>query len=384
MKLGQFSKLPAIHRTIFVLLFAYSIPIVLIFLPYTFSLANSWGMRVSAIGLCALALLTLLAVLRQEVWAAWSALVVVSGKLTVDLYAYATHFDTIGPLVSAAVAAVIIFLAFRIGEPSSKTVTRRQRVFFAIIVAFPAWVAAGGIFFVHQIDDFLPFVVPPLHARFISAMYLAGATMMLFASTARAWHEIRVVTAILAIWTGLLGVVSMLHLDAFNWAARPTWFWWFAYIWFPLGAAFIWWNQRRETGHPAEPSLSLLLRGFLAAQGTVAVMIALVSLLAPGTMIKLWPWAITPLLAQIYSAPFLAYGVGSLYASRQLGWSEIRISVLATLMLTFGAIIASLLHIGLFNEAHPSTWVWFGGLGFVSVALAIAAAVPRLRNASHA
>src|SRR5438477_2551449 len=94
MTLGQFSKSPAIYRTLFVLLFAYSIPIVFIFLPYTFSLASAWGMRVSAIGLAALALLTLWAVWRQEVWAAWSAIAVVSGKLTVDLYAYATHFDT--------------------------------------------------------------------------------------------------------------------------------------------------------------------------------------------------------------------------------------------------------------------------------------------------
>src|SRR5204863_6758331 len=211
--------------------------------------------------------------------------------------------------------------------PSSKAVARRQRIFFGIIVAFPAWVAAGGIFFTHRIDDFLPFVVPPLHARFISAMYLAGATMMLFATRARDWHEIRVVTVILAIWTGVLGLVSILHLDAFHWTARPTWFWWFAYIWFPLGAAFISWNQKRETDHPAEPSLSPLLRGFLAALGAVVIIFGFVSLLTPATMIKLWPWAITTLLAQIYSAPFLAYGVGCPYASRQHGWSEIRISI---------------------------------------------------------
>ena len=78
MTLGHFARSPAIYRTLFVLLFAYSIPIVFIFLPYTFSLASAWGMRVSAIGLAALALLTLWAVWRQEVWAAWSAIAVVS------------------------------------------------------------------------------------------------------------------------------------------------------------------------------------------------------------------------------------------------------------------------------------------------------------------
>ena len=262
--------------------------------------------------------------------------------------------------------------------------TRRQRIFFAIIVAFPAWVAAGGLFLPGQIDQFLPFTPPPLHARFIGAMYLAGATMMLLATAASAWHEVRVVTIILGIWTGLLGLVSLLHLDVFDWSLRPTWFWWFAYIWFPFGAAFIAWNQRRETDHPDEPPLSLLLRGFLAVQGIVAVAIALGLLLAPGVMIKLWPWNITSLLTQIYSAPFLAYGVGSLYSSRQHGWSEARIPVVATLVLTLVAVVGSLVHSGLFNAANPSTWVWFGGLGFAALALAAFTAFPRLRNTATA
>jgi hypothetical protein len=384
MNWGRFSALPATQRALFVLLLVYCIPIVLIFPAHAFSLPGAWGMRLSAIGLAALALLTLYALWRQKVWAAWSALAVVSGKLTVDLYAWSTHFDRIWPLVSIAFAGVVIFVVFQVGEPASKTLTRRQRIFFAIIVAFPAWVAAGGLFLPSQIDQFLPFTPPPLHARFIGAMYLAGATMMLLATAASAWHEVRVVTIILGIWTGLLGLVSLLHLDVFDWSLRPTWFWWFAYIWFPFGAAFIAWNQRRETDHPDEPPLSLLLRSFLAVQGIVAVAIALGLLLAPGVMIKLWPWNITSLLTQIYSAPFLAYGVGSLYSSRQHGWSEARIPVVATLVLTLVAVVASFVHSGLFNAANPSTWVWFGGLGFAALALAAFTAFPRLRNTATA
>jgi hypothetical protein len=193
-------------------------------------------------------------------------------------------------------------LAFFAGEAASGTLTHRQRVLFAIIVAFPAWVAAGGLFLPAEIDQFLPFKVPPLHARFIGAMYIAGAAMMLMAAASNAWPAVRVVTVILAVWTGVLGIVSLLHLEVFDWRWRPTWFWWFAYIWFPIGAAFIAWNQRHETGHADKPPLSPLLRRFLLVQGTVAVALALGLLLAPLTMIRLWPWGITPLLTQVYSA----------------------------------------------------------------------------------
>jgi hypothetical protein len=381
---GPFSALPTTQRALFVLLTVYCIPIGLIFPVYAFSFPGAWGMRLSAIGLVVLALLTLYAIWQQKVWAAWSALAVVSGKLTVDLYAWSTQLHGIWPLVSIAYGAAVILVVFWIGEPATKALTRRQRLFFAIIVAFPAWVAAGGLFFPGQIERFLPFTPPPLHARFIGAMYLAGATMMLLATAASAWYEVRVVTIILGIWTGLLALVSLIHFNVFDWSSRPTWFWWFAYIWFPLGAAFIAWNQRRETDHPDEPPMSLLLRGFLVVQGIVAVAVAVALLLAPGVMIGLWPWNITSLLAQIYSAPFLAYGVGSLYSLWQHGWSEARIPVVATLVLTLVAVVGSFLHSGLFNMANPSTWVWFGALGFATLALTAFTAIPRLRNAATA
>jgi hypothetical protein len=351
----------------------------LVFAAHAFSLPSGWGLRVAAIALAALALLTLYATWSRKDWAAWSTLAVASGALTVDLYAWSAPLGGVWPLVDAAIAVVMIALAFAIGEVPSKVITRRQRIFFAIIVAFPAWVAAGGWFWPARIDEFLPFRVPALHARFIGAVYLAGATMMLLATLARAWHEVRVVTVILGLWTGLLGLVSLLHLVVFDWSWRPTWFWWFAYIWFPIGAAFIVWNQRRENDHPPAAPLAPRLRRFLVAQGVVAVVLALALLLLPGLLALLWPWAITPMLAQVYSAPFLAYGVGSLYASRQQAWSEIRIPLCATLVLAVTAIVGSLLHLGLFNVANPSTWVWFGGFGLAALALAAFICIPRLR-----
>jgi hypothetical protein len=379
-----FAALPLRQRALFVLLLVGSAWTGFVFATHTATQPAAGGMWLSLIGFVALALVALYAIGQRKAWAPWTALAVASGMLVIALYGWATKLDAIWPPVTAAVAIAAIGVAFLIGEGASATLTRRQRTFFAIIFLFPAWVAAGGLFLPAQIDQFLPFKVPPLHARFIGAMYIAGAVMMLLAATSRTWLAVRVATVILCIWTSVLGIVSLLHVTAFDWSWRPTWFWWFAYIWFPIGAAFIAWNQRHETGHADEPPLSPLLRGFLVIQGTVAVVLALGLLFVPRTMIGLWPWGITPLLTQIYSAPFLAYGVGSLYAARQHGWSEVRIPVIATLVLTLVAVITSSMHSGLFNAANPSTWVWFCGLGFAALGLAAFVAVPRLRIATLA
>jgi len=379
-----FAALPLRQRALFVLLLVGSAWTGFSFTAHIAGQPSAVGMWLSLIGFVALSLITLFAIGQQKAWAPWAALAVASGMLVIALYGWATRPDAIWPTVTAAVAIAAIGVAFLIGEPASATLTRRQRLFFAIIFLFPAWVAAGGLFLPALIDHFLPFKVPPLHARFIGAMYAAGAVMMLLAATSRAWLAVRVATIILTIWTGVLGIVSLLHVGVFDWSWRPTWFWWFAYIWFPIGAAFIAWNQRHEAGHAEEPPLSPLLRGFLAVQGAVAVALAFGLLLAPQIMLRLWPWSITPLLTQIYSAPFLAYGVGSLYAARQHGWSEVRIPAIATLVLALVAVVTSSMHSGLFSAANPSTWVWFCGLGLAAVGLAAFVAVPRLRSRAPA
>ena len=86
---------------------------------------------------------------------------------------------------------------------------------------------------------------------------------MLLAMVARRWQEIRVVTLMLAVWTGVLGIVSLFHLEAFPWSHGQTSFWFFAYICFPLAALWVAWCQRGDNEHPEGPDLSLTLRLYL-------------------------------------------------------------------------------------------------------------------------
>lgn len=362
-----------------VLLLLHVPGVVFLFPRYAFT-AGDVPLRVFAVGLALLTLLALAGLWLRKAWAPWATLVVVACKATVDLFFWSQDIAPVLAVASLAGLALIVTLVFLEGAPATGRVTPYQRALFGSVLAFAAWVAVWGWLFPGEIGSRLPLTVPPLHARFLGAMYLAGSAFMILALLARTWSEIRVVTIILAFWTGMLGIVSILNLPELDWSRGPLWFWFVAYLGFPLIAFWVAWCQRGEVAHPDEPAISGLLRALLVVQGVAAISLALSLLVAPRFMSEMWPWPVAPLVANIYGAPFLAFGLGSLYAARQHAWSEVRIAVTGTLVFALGVLGASLIHIGLFDPRAPAAWLWFGGFGIAAIALAAFVLSPRLRQ----
>jgi hypothetical protein len=351
-----------------------------IVLPYyAFARPNTVEFRLFAVALALFACATIYGVWARASWAIWATLALVSLKLTVDLFNYALNLDRLLLPLSELINAGIIALAFRLPFPTSDRVTRGQRVFFGFVLALAAYVGIWGMFLPSDVQRVLPFAVPPLHARFLGAMYLSGATFMILGMLAREWAEVRVVVPMIAIWTGTLGIVSLFHLEAFDWGRIQVWIWFAAYIAYPIVAAWIAWKQRGQNAPARGPALSPALRSYLVVQGALVTLLALSLLLAPTILASVWPWAITPILAHIYGAPFLSYGLGSLYAARQRRWAEVRIAIYATLVFTLGVLIASLLHSALFDFGGPAAWLGFGGFGLATLSLVLLGFVPQLR-----
>lgn len=371
MPLQTVLALPWAHRVVLVLLALQCIGICGVFPYYAWTEWPTPGLKIFATGLALIALGTLYGIWTRAAWWPWAALFVISAKLTIDLFAWSTGLDTTGTPFSAAILIAIAVLVLWIGEPATLQVTRAQKTFYGLIVFFPAWVALGGFFLAGRIEDFLPFQVPPLHARFIASMYLAGVILTVLSARAAIWRDVRVSTAMIGLWTGMLQVVSVLYVPAFDWTATPTWFWWIAYFWFPLGALFISLNQRDVQDPPATQPLHPALPPVLTAIGATAVVLSLLLLILPTVMMAAWPWKIPVMLAQIYGGPFMAYGLGALYAGRQSDWTAVRVPVFAILGFSTAAVIVSLLHAGLFSAAHIATWVWFLGLSGTAVTLAL-------------
>ena len=250
--------------------------------------------------------------------------------------------------------------------------TRWHRVYFTAVGLFALWVGVWGYLWPADIERALPWQVPPLHARFIASMYLSGTVVMLAAAAARRLHEVRVVTIMAAVWTGMLLVVSLFNLPAFDWGRVQVWFWFFAYVAFPLGGGWLAWHHRAGS-YPADgdPPRRVHTRAFLAV-GVVCFALSAALFLAPGPMTELWPWQIDTLLAQIYSGPFLSYAVGGLLLSRCTRVAEMRLPVLSILAFTLLVLVASVLHRDVFAPIGPSGVAWFAGLAAAAVISALA------------
>ncbi len=251
------------------------------------------------------------------------------------------------------------------------SLTSLHRIYFAAVGLLALRVGYAGYFTPAEIGQMIPWQVPPLHSRFLGAMYLSGLVFMLGAILARRWCEVRVVVPMIAIWTGMLFVVSLFHLHEFDYSLRQVWIWYGAYLVYPLIAIWFAWRQRADSGHPeGSAPLPPWARRYLNAQGIVLTLAALALLVAPSTMVGAWPWKATPLLLQIYSAPFLSYGIGSLMLARQKVWLEVRLGVVS--MFVFSALIlaASILHRQLFSADETPDRLWFLLFGIATATLA--------------
>ena len=351
---------------------------------YAWVKEDSWQLRFYAVSLLVIAVTTMYAVWTQKAWAPWFVLVTVSLKIVVDALNWAEGLDRLFIPLSEVINGSIIVLVFvTYAYPSSDRVTRGMKVFFGFVLLLAAVVGYWGYLVPGKVEATLPFAVPELHARFLGAMYLSGATFMILGIRARWWSEVRVMVPMIAIWTGMLGVVSLLNLEAFDWSIKQTWIWWVAYVAYPLIAAWITYVQRKRKELAQGPLMSTALRMYLYVQGAIVTVLAVALFIVPDAMAARWPWAIPPVLAHIYCAPFFSYGLGSLYAATRRKWNEVRIPVYSTLVFTLGVLTASVIHRELFDLSSVVGIAWFTSFAIASIALAAFGVVPRLRTGSH-
>jgi len=252
-------------------------------------------------------------------------------------------------------------------------ITKGQRLFYGVICAAALLVAILGLFSPEYLASiFTWMVLPPLHARFVGAIYLFGAVFMAVCLMARNQAEVRGAIQMIGVWTGMLFIISVLNLSAFNFKLLPVWIWFVSYITYPLISI---WMTIRQPKLPADsisgPSLPAWSKGFLLIQGIVVSVLAVLLFFIPNFMSSIWPWKVTSVLAQMYAGPLLSYGLGSLFFSRQDKWLGIRAIVPAMFAFTAVTIIVSFLHINLFSFAELADLLWFGSFAVATVILGV-------------
>ena len=140
--------------------------------------------------------------------------------------------------------------------------SRAYRSYFVLVGLFALWVGAWGFVVPGEVTRALPWPVPPLHARFIAAIYLAGLLAMVQSFFATRLATVRIPVALAALWTGALFFVSSLHLGEFDFAKPQVWFWMGAYAAFPLWGGWLYFRpggagataRQRRAGAPRPTS----------------------------------------------------------------------------------------------------------------------------------
>jgi hypothetical protein len=253
-------------------------------------------------------------------------------------------------------------------------ITQGQRVFFAIICAAALLVAVLGLFNPTYLASIFTWLqLPPLHARFVGANYAFGAVFMAGCLAARYQAEVRWAVQLIGIWTGMLFIISLLNLNAFDFNLLPVQIWFASYIIYPIISFWMTVQQPHLMDAGDLPGLELAgwAKGFLLAQGILFSLLAALLFFAPAFMATLWPWKVHPVLAQIYAGPLLSYGLGSLLFSRQRKWLGGRAILPGMLVFTVTTVIISFIHMSLFSFNEVADLLWFGWFIFASLVLAL-------------
>lgn len=250
----------------------------------------------------------------------------------------------------------------------------RQAIYFAAVGSFALWVGYWGYLRPAEVDLALPWGVPPLHARFIGAMYLSGMVLMFGSWAVQRRTDVRIALIMAAVWTGMLLLVSLLHLDEFNSTYWTVWFWFGAYIVYPFAGA--WLAAIRTPPPPRSEPLAppSWLKTYLLLQGLGSAGLALALLLLPSAMLAVWPWPITGLLAQIYSGPFLSFGIGSLLVAFSDDFRDVVVPLLAMAAFAGLVLVASILHRSVFGEPGIAMAIWFSSFLIATTATTAGAA----------
>ncbi|MDX8351274.1 hypothetical protein [Cognatiyoonia sp. IB215182] len=261
--------------------------------------------------------------------------------------------------------------------------TRAHRILFWIGAFFAGWVAVFT-YAAHLMgqNPGLPFHAPPLHLWTIASLYLGGMVMMVLAARARTLSATRIPVVVAGLFTGFLLLVSLFHLERFDfsvpdrtgplwgivWLPLPfqvSWFWFVLYGMCPVVVAVLlrrYWHASQGVHYNPLP---IALRSFLASIGLCGVAFALVLLITPRIGMLLWPWEISVFLAQIYAGPFLAFAVAAIMMAMAQDRADTHIPAAGLAVFAAFALMASLWHLSVLRPFSPAAFSWLGILALL-------------------
>src|SRR5947209_1525867 len=168
-------------------------------------------------------------------------------------------------------------------------------LFFLPILAKPQW----------------PWIMTPFNMAFLGAAYLSSIAAICVMFWGGNWASARLGLWMLVAFTVPILILSLLHLDRFEFLRWATWVWFFLFITIAPYSAYNIWKNRHLPPADTIP-LPALWRSYLLIQGIALGLYGIALIIAPNIFTAFWPWRIDEFHGQIYSAIFLTGAAGSI------------------------------------------------------------------------
>jgi hypothetical protein len=213
-----------------------------------------------------------------------------------------------------------------------------------------------------------PLPTTPLNVRFVACFYLAGAVGLLASAAVRDAVDTRIYLAGFTAVTALLLAATVWYWSTYTDGGIP-YPWVGSYVVEPvIGLVAIRALSLERASRPGRHRLSAVYEAQAAAFAALGVVLAA----APDTAVRMWPWALTPVLARTYAAIFLAFALGAALSARERRAPAVRPFALSSLALVGATALVSVVHHGKF-DGGVSTYAWAAALALGLAGLGAAA-----------
>jgi hypothetical protein len=247
------------------------------------------------------------------------------------------------------------------------------------------YVASGLVFAVgislylltEQTDVYFAWTIQSaLTATFLGGAYWSACVLEFIAARRRLWAEARIAVPSVIIFTGLTLVVTLMHLDRFHFNAPSlltragTWFWLAVYASVPIIMSVLLASQLRAPGgdppRSAKPHRAIWFTQL--AVGGLMVLCGVTMLVAPASVVPLWPWDLTPLTARAIGAWLVGLGFAACNAAYENDLVRIRPVMISSVIFSVLQGIALVRYPDQFRWGTAGGWIY---LLFLVVFLAV-------------
>jgi hypothetical protein len=247
------------------------------------------------------------------------------------------------------------------------------RYMFAAVVLAAAVSGIALMVFPGSTPQFFSWGLSPAPlATLIGAFYIASSFSFALALRAT-WTEARAFAIGLLALSVPVFIVTVVHLDIFDFERLQGWLWVILFGAFPLATAWVLIAQRSEPIEADGPALGGASRAILGALALAYFAVASALFTSPPDASDWWPYALPPLGGRVLGGWFVLLGVLAAWAAARGVVREVRLTLVALAAFAVAALVAGL---RTFDELSPSSRraLWFVAPLVMLVLFAVVAA----------